>query len=187
MKINLDITGVDFVDSEVLDFYDGKIIFFELTNQLPKILKFKILFANIENQFDWGQYINVNDFPNIRQSLDKKETRVTINGYSEITFEDVIGGQILITPYYKNAFVKLQDGTNYTIKRDWNLNLVTSECFCYWLDTLIFFPYGACDFRLYTKGKVNFEFDPEDCVSGHQKNPHINGDETILRQYYGPI
>lgn len=62
----LDSTGVDLLDSEIVDFYDGKITFFEVTRQLPKVLKFKILYPNIEINFDWVDHIHIKGFPSIR-------------------------------------------------------------------------------------------------------------------------
>lgn len=42
MKLKLDISGVDFVDSELIDFYDSKTIFFEVPNFLSETVSFKI-------------------------------------------------------------------------------------------------------------------------------------------------
>jgi hypothetical protein len=65
MKIKLDISGVDFVDSDVVDFYDSKTIFFEPTNSLPETVSFKIWGADIHSEFNWGQHLKIHDFPNL--------------------------------------------------------------------------------------------------------------------------
>lgn len=164
MTVKLDLTGTDFVDSELVDFYDSKTIFFEPTNQLPETVTFKIWGADIERNFKWSEFIELADYPNII-SAQKKEGGFTIKGFSTITFEKVIAGEISISPYDKGQFIKLKNGNIQTFKREWNLSKVDDNCFCYQLDTSIFFPYGACDLKLYTKGKVWFQFDPIDCVN----------------------
>ncbi|WP_298421326.1 hypothetical protein [uncultured Kordia sp.] len=156
MKLKLDISEVDFVDSDIVDFYDSKTIFFEPTNKLPETVSFKIWGADIDKEFHWNQYVNLDDFPNIKRILDIKPERFTIKGFSTITFENVVAGKIEICPYEKASFVKLKNGENQTFKREWNISQI---------DTSIYFPYGACDLKLYTKGKVWFEFNPSDCVN----------------------
>ena len=42
---------------------------------------------------------------------------------------------------------------------------VKGDTFRYQLNTSIFFPYGACDLKLYSKGKVWFEFDSANCIN----------------------
>lgn len=165
MKLKLDISGVDFVDSEIVDFYDSKTIFFEPTNRLPETVSFKIWGADIDRNFHWHQHLNIDEFPNLKKVLKAKEGRFTIKGFSTITFEYVVAGQIEILPYDKGDLVKLKNGRTQTFRRDWNLDKIDDDCFKYWMDTKIYFPYGACDLKLYTKGKVWFEFNPADCVN----------------------
>lgn len=165
MKIKLDISRVDFVNSKIVGFYDSKTIFFEPTNELPDTVSFKIWGADITNKLAWSDYIDIKEYPNIDKLLDANQNRgFAIQGFSEITFEKVVAGEIVIMPYDKSGFVTLNDGTNQSFKREWNIEEISEECFRYWLDTTIYFPYGACDLKLYTKGKVWFEFDPKDCV-----------------------
>lgn len=142
MTVKLDLTGTDFVDSELVDFYDSKTIFFEPTNQLPETVTFKIWGADIERNIEWSKLIELSDYPNITAAL-KKEGRFTIKGFSTITFEKVIAGEILISPYDKGQFIKLKNGNVQTFRREWNLSKVDDNCFCYHMDTSIFFPYGA--------------------------------------------
>lgn len=184
MKLKLDISGVDFVDSDIVDFYDSKTIFFEPTNVLPKTVSFKIWGADINRAFDWNQYLNINDFPNLKKVFDAKSGRFTIKGFSTITFENVVAGKIEISPYDKGSFVKLKNGENQTFKREWNIDQIDDECFKYWLDTSIYFPYGACDLKLYTKGKVWFEFNPMDCVNYLDYITDKNRNETFWGYLY---
>lgn len=179
MKLKLDISGVDFVDSDIVDFYDSKTIFFEPTNILPETLSFKIWGADIERNFSWDKHLDINDFPNLKDVFEAREGRFTIKGFATITFEKVIAGQIEISPYDKGSFVKLKNGEIQTFRREWNLNKIDDECFKYWMDTSIYFPYGACDLKLYTKGKVWFEFKPADCVNNLDYITDKNRNETF--------
>ncbi|MBT1688859.1 hypothetical protein [Dawidia soli] len=162
--VRLDLTGVDFVDSELVDFYDSKTIFFEPTNKLPETVTFKIWGADIERTAVQDEFIEVLDYPNISEAL-KKNGRLTVKGFSTLTFEEVVAGEIKISPYDKGEFVKLKNGTTQTFKREWNLDQIDRQCFCYHLNASIYFPYGACDLKLYTKGRVSFEFDPKNCIN----------------------
>ena len=118
MNIVSDISGVDFADSEVVDFYDSKTIFFEPTNRLPETVSFKIWGADIARDFDWGQHLNISDFPNIEKVLNAREGRFTIKGFSQITFEEVVAGRIEIFAYDRGDFVKLKNGRTQTFKRE---------------------------------------------------------------------
>ena len=71
--VRLDLTGVDFVDSELVDFYDSKTIFFEPTNKLPETVSFKIWGADIERIVIQKQFIEVMDYPNISEPRKKME------------------------------------------------------------------------------------------------------------------
>ena len=179
MKLKLDISGVDFVDSEIVDFYDSKTIFFDPANRLPEVVCFNIWGADIDRNFRWQDHLNINDYQNLKKVLEAKEGRFTIKGFSTITFENVIAGQIEISPHDKGSFIKLKDGRIQTFRRDWNLDKIDDECFKYWLNTSIYFPYGACDLKLYTKGKVWFEFNPADCVNYLDYITDKNRNETF--------
>ena len=179
MKLKLDISNIDFVDSNIVDFYDSKTIFFEPTNELPKTVSFRIWGADIERDFKWNEHLNISDFPNIENVLKNKEGRFTIKGFATLTFENVIGGEISISPYDKGNVVKLKNGETQTFRREWNLDKVDNSCFKYWLDTSIYFPYGACDLKIYSKGKVWFEFNPKDCVNYLDYITDKNRNETF--------
>jgi hypothetical protein len=179
MKLKLDISNIDFVDSNIVDFYDSKTIFFEPTNELPKTVSFRIWGADIERDFKWDEHLNLSDFPNIENILNSKEGRFTIKGFATLTFENVIGGEISISPYDKGNVVKLKNGETQTFRREWNLDKVDNSCFKYWLDTSIYFPYGACDLKIYSKGKVWFEFNPMDCVNNLNYITDKNRNETF--------
>src|ERR1700712_957258 len=105
MNLKLDITGIDFVDSEVVDFYDSKTIFFEPTNKLPDTAAFKIWGANIEKEFAWSKHVDLANYPTLVKIIDEG-ARCTIRGFSAITFEQVVAGEILISPYDSGNFVK---------------------------------------------------------------------------------
>ena len=179
MKLKLDISNIDFVDSNIVDFYDSKTIFFEPTNELPKTVSFRIWGADIERDFKWDEHLNISEFPNIENILNNKEGRFTIKGFATLTFENVIGGEISISPYDKGNVVKLKNGETQTFRREWNLEKVDNSCFKYWLDTSIYFPYGACDLKIYSKGKVWFEFNPKDCVNYLDYITDKNRNETF--------
>ncbi|WP_452231323.1 hypothetical protein [Lacinutrix sp. MEBiC02595] len=179
MKLKLDISNIDFVDSNIVDFYDSKTIFFEPTNELPETVSFRIWGADIERDFKWEEHLNISDFPNIENILNNKEGRFTIKGFATLTFENVIGGEISISPYDKGNVVKLKNGETQTFRREWNLDKVDNSCFKYWFDTSIYFPYGACDLKIYSKGKVWFEFNPKDCVNYLDYITDKNRNETF--------
>lgn len=179
MKIKLDISNIDFVESNLVDFYDSKTIFFEPTNHLPETVSFRIWGVDIERNFKWSDYLNTSDFPNIENMLKNKDGRFTIKGFATLTFENVIAGEISISPYDKGSIVKLKNGEDQIFRREWNLGKVDSNCFKYSLDTSIFFPYGACDLKIYSKGKVWLEFNPEDCVDHLDYITDKNRNETF--------
>lgn len=165
--IIVDLTKEKFDDFHTVDFYDISTIFFDATNVLPNTVLFKIWAASIMPGFNWKQYIDVDSDLKLKETIrDNGSYSITVQGFGLITFNDVIGGKITITPYDKGVFLKNKKGKEVEFHREWNLEKIDNECFEYWLDTKIYFPYGACDLKLYTKGNVSFEFDYKDCVKG---------------------
>ena len=164
MKIKIDLTREDFSDNDKINFYDGKTIFFEPVNILPRVVQFKVWGVDIDENFGWESLIDDFESSNVFRELNKESGALTIKGFGELTFMDVIAAEIEITPYDKGTFIKKKDGELLKYKRVWNKDLIDESCFEYWLDTSIYFPYGACDFKIYTKGNVFFEFDSKDCI-----------------------
>ncbi|PJN65897.1 hypothetical protein PAEAM_02490 [Paenibacillus sp. GM1FR] len=54
-----------------------------------------------------------------------------------------------------------------SFRRERNKNAVDNDCYEYHIDSNVAFPYGHCGLKLYTKGKVLFEFDTDHCVHYH--------------------
>ncbi|HEX8377243.1 MAG TPA: hypothetical protein VF602_05450 [Pedobacter sp.] len=99
----------------------------------------------------------------IRQQTPGNET--AIKGFGLLTFNEVVAGKISISPYNKGTFLKFSDGRQVEYKREWALESIDKDSYEYWLDTTIYFPYGACDLKLYAKGSISFEFDTDDCFN----------------------
>ena len=165
MKITVDLTRENFDSSESVTFYDSKTIFFDPTNILPENISFKVWGAGLMPDFKWEKYIELEKEKNIkliRQKTPNSET--TIKGFGILTFTNVVAGKIEIQPYDNNKFLKNKNGDDVIFKREWKLENIDENCYEYFLDTSIFFPYGASSLSLFTKGNVTFEFDTNDCV-----------------------
>jgi hypothetical protein len=179
MKIAVDLTRISFEDADVT-FYDSKTIFFDPTTVLPKTVSFKVWGAGLMPEFNWSEYLSMEEYPNlklIRQQTPSNET--AIRGFGTLTFNEVVAGKILIWPLDCNQFLKDHKGNQVEYKREWNLNNIDSSCFEYWLDSNIYFPYGGCDLKLYAKGRVTFEFDTDHCVNYLDFITNPNRQETF--------
>jgi len=166
MKVTLDITREKFDDTNTVTFYDSKTIFFDATTFLPSILSFKVWGAGLMPDFDWTKYVDLDKETNIktiRQQTPVNET--TIKGFGTLTFDNVVAGKILISLLDKKQFLKDRKGNKVEYKREWTIENIDKDCYEYWIDAAIYFPYGACDLKLYAKGNVIFEFDTDDCVN----------------------
>lgn len=180
MKIKVDLTGQNIEDSTV-SFYDSKTIFFDATTLLPNTVSFKVWGAGIMPDFDWLKYIDFEKESNIKLIQQQApHSEITIKGFGVLTFTEVVAGKISIWPYDGKEFLKDSKGKNVEFKREWTLEEIDNNCREYWLDTKIYFPYGACDLRLYAKGEANFEFDTEDCVNYVDYITNPNKEETFL-------
>jgi hypothetical protein len=180
MKIKVDLTRERFDDTNTVTFYDSKTIFFDATTFLPSIVSFKIWGAGLMPGFDWTKYVDLDNETNIktiRQLTPSNET--TIKGFGTLTFSNVVAGKILIFPFDNKQFLKNRKGKTVEYKREWTLENVDDACYEYWLDTAIYFPYGACDLKLYAKGNVSFEFDTNDCVNYLDYITNPNRQETF--------
>ncbi len=177
MKIKVDLTREKFNDTDTVSFYDSKTIFFDPTMELPETVTFKIWGAGLMPDFKWRNYIDLNREQNISKILnDAPNNEVTIKGFGQITLEQVVAGKLTISPYDNGQFLKKSNGDQVEFKREWNLENVDNECCEYWIDSTIYFPYGACDLKLYSKGNVSFEFDTDDCTNylNYINNPNRN-------------
>ena len=180
MKITVDLTKEKYDDSNTVHFYDSKTIFFDATTLLPSTVSFKVWGAGLMPRFDWSKYIDLDKEVNIkiiRQQTPNNET--TIKGFGTLTFYDVVAGKISISPYDDKQFLKTNSGKQVEYKREWTLENIDNDCYEYWLDTGIYFPYGSCDLRIYAKGKVVFEFDTDDCVNYIDYITNPNRQETF--------
>src|SRR6187402_1935102 len=179
MKVTVDLTKEKYDDTNTVDFYDSKTIFFDATTFLPSTVSFKVWGAGLMPGFEWTNYIDLNKEVNIkkiRQRTPNNET--TIKGFGTLTFNDVIAGKISISPYDNKQILKDSKGNNVVYKREWTLENIDKDCYEYSLDTTIYFPYGGCDLKLYAKGEVTFEFDTDDCVSYIEYITNPNRRET---------
>lgn len=184
MKIIVDITGQK-IEEGLVGFYDSKTIFFDVPKFLPNTLSFKVWGADLDKDFDWSNYIDLEKETNIRLLKQKAPSDlITIKGYGILTFNDVVAGKIDITPYDKNEFLKDNKTINFELKKEWTLSQIDESCFEYWLDTSIYSPFGTSDLKLYAKGIVTFEFDTEDCVNYIEYISNPNKKETF-RGYLG--
>ncbi len=166
MKLTIDLTREIFDDLKSVSFYDSKTIFFDPTTFLPSTVSFKVWGADLLPGFNWTQYLNLDKESHIKSLLQKSSGNktTTIQGFGVLTFFGVVAGKISILPYDNKEFLKSITGKQIEFKREWTLENINSDCYEYWLDTSIYFPYGNCDLKLYAKGNVTFEFDTDDCV-----------------------
>jgi hypothetical protein len=180
MKVTVDLTKEKYDDTNTVHFYDSKTIFFDATTFLPSTVSFKVWGAGLMPGFDWAKYINLDQelkIKNIRQQTPSNET--TIKGFGTLTFKNVVAGKILITPYDNKQFLKDSKGNQVAYKREWTVKNIDKDCYEYWLDTTIYFPYGGCDLKLYAKGEVTFEFDTNDCTNYLEYITNPNRQETF--------
>jgi hypothetical protein len=179
MKVTVDLTREKYDDTNTVHFYDSKTIFFDATTFLPSTVSFKVWGAGLMPSFDWTKYINLDEEQNIktiRQQTPSSET--IIKGFGILTLKNVVAGKISISPFYNNQFLKDRNGNKVQYKREWTLENIDNNCYEYWLDTTIYFPYGACDLKLYAKGEVTFEFDTNDCTNYLEYITNPNRQET---------
>jgi hypothetical protein len=180
MRVTVDLTKEKFDDTNSVHFYDSKTIFFDAVTFLPSTVSFKVWGAGLMPGFNWTDYIVLDKEVNIKTILQQApDNETTIKGFGTLTFQEVVAGKISISPYDKNEFLKDSEGKKVEYKREWTLENIDSECYEYWLDTTIYFPYGSCDLRLYAKGNVIFEFDTDDCVNYLDYITNPNRQETF--------
>ncbi|MNI86059.1 hypothetical protein D3C73_1431150 [compost metagenome] len=99
--------------------------------------------------------------------------------------ENVVAGNIEVSPLDMSVkgdyrFFKDRKGRDLTFKRDWNMKFIDDDCYEYNFDSKVAFPFGHCDLKLYSKGKVWFEFDTDDCVHYHDYLLNPNKKETFF-------
>lgn len=179
MRVSVDLTKQKFEDC-VVTFYDCKTIFFDPTTFLPSTVSFKIWGVGLMPDFDWTKYLDpdqLGKINSIREVSPNNET--TIQGFGTLTFKNVVAGRVSIFPYDGGDLLKNKGGKQIEYKRNWTLENVDDVCSEYWLDADIYFPYGACDLKLYAKGDVIFEFDSDDCVSYHDYVVNSNRQDTF--------
>ncbi len=180
MKISIDLTREIFDDVKSVSFYDSKTIFFDPTTLLPSTVIFKVWGAGLMPDFDWAKYIDLDKEIYIKSILQKSfGNEITIQGFGTLTFNNVVAGKICISPYDSKEFLKDKTGKQIQYRREWTLENIDNDSYEYWLDTSIYFPYGACDLKLYAKGNVTFEFDTDDCVSGIEYITNPNRQDTF--------
>jgi len=180
MKVTVDLTKEKYDDTNTVHFYDSKTIFFDATTFLPSTVSFKVWGAGLMPGFDWTKYIDLDQELNIKtitQQTPSNET--TIKGFGILTFKNVVAGKISISPFDNKQFLKDSKGNKVAYKREWTLENIDSDCYEYWLDTTIYFPYGGCDLKLYAKGDVTFEFDTNDCTNYLEYITNPNRQETF--------
>jgi hypothetical protein len=180
MKLTIDLTREIFDDVKSVSFYDSKTIFFDPITFLPSTVSFKVWGAGLMPGFDWTQYLDLDKEIILKSTIQKSSgNETTIQGFGTLTFNNVVAGKISISLYDNKEFLKDKAGRQIEYKREWTLENIDDDCYEYWLDTSIYFPYGACDLKLYAKGNVTFEFDTEDCVSGIEYITNPNRHDTF--------
>jgi hypothetical protein len=180
MKISVDLTKEKFDDTNTVNFYDSKTIFFDPTTFLPSIVSFKVWGAGLMPDFDWTKYVDLDEGDRIKEICQKSSgNETTIQGFGILTFNNVVAGRIAISPYDNKEFLKDKTGKQVKYKREWTLNNIDNDSYEYWLDTNIYFPHGACDLKLYAKGTAIFQFDTVDCVNGIDYITNPNRHETF--------
>jgi hypothetical protein len=180
MKVTVDLTREKYDDTDTVSLYDSKTIFFDASTFLPSTVSFKVWGAGLMPGFDWTKYIDLDKALNIKTIRQQSpNNEITIKGFGTLTLKNVVAGKISIAPYDKNHFLKDSSGNEVVYKREWTLENIDSDCYEYWLDTTIHFPYGGCDLKLYAKGEVTFEFDTDDCVSYIEYITNTNRRETF--------
>ncbi len=180
MRITIDLTRELFDDASSINLYDGKTIFFDATTVLPSTVSFKVWGAGMMPGFDWAKYIDLDKAHHIKSLVQKSiANEIIVKGFGTLTFHDVVAGNISITPLHKKAFLKDNSGKLLNFKRAWTLENIDNDCYEYLLDTAIFFPYGACNLKLYAKGAASFDFDTNDCVSGVEYLSNPNREDTF--------
>ena len=165
MKISVDLTKKKFDIDKPVNLYNSKTIFFDATTLLPETVSFKVWGAGITPNFIWGNYLNLDSDPKLKSLVKKsKKDEISIQGFGVLTFEQVIAGKIIISPYDNGEFLKNKKGEEVKLIREWSLDKMYHGCYSYLLNTTIYFPYGNCLLTFYAEGNVSFEFDTEDCV-----------------------
>jgi hypothetical protein len=180
MKVIIDLTRQEFNKMDNVSFYDSKTIFFDATTFLPSTVSFKVWGAGLMPKFDWSKYVDHDEQARI-EAIRKKEVggETTIQGFGTLTLHNVVACKISISPYDNKEFIKTKTGRQLEYKREWTLDNIDNDCFEYWLDTTIYFPYGGCDLKLYTTGTVTFEFDTQDCVNYLEYISNPNRQDTF--------
>ena len=179
MNITVDLTKQSFEDCPI-NFYDSKTIFFDATNILPQTVTFKVWGIGLMHDFDWCTYLDLDKEGKIKDlKQNNPNGEIIVKGFSTLTFQNVRAGKILIFPYDDKQFLKDKNGHQVKFKREWQLDNISPNSFEYWLDTSIYFPYGACDLKLYVDGDVFLEFDTNDCVDYIEYITNPNKQETF--------
>lgn len=187
MRIKVDISKSRFDDYyDTIDFYDGKTLFFDITTKLPRNLEIPVWGASLTPKFGWAKYLCLENETRLKEIVERSEHMgVQIQGFGKLVLEDVIAGNISVSPFDTTvkenySFYKDRQGEILSFNREWNMELVDSECYEYYFDSKVAFPYGHCDLKLYAKGKVLFEFDTDDCIHYHDYLLNSNRQETFF-------
>ncbi|MFJ9501474.1 hypothetical protein [Brevibacillus centrosporus] len=187
MKIQVDITQSKFDDYyDTVDFYDGKTLFFDIPTKLPEYLEIMVWGASLMPKFNWNKYLSLENDTHLKGIVERSENiAVQIQGFGKLSFHEVIAGAIEVSPYDMSVkgdytFFKDRQGNTLSFRREWNKNAVDNDCYEYHIDSNVAFPYGHCDLKLYTKGKVLFEFDTDHCVHYHDYLLNPNRRETYF-------
>jgi hypothetical protein len=165
MRYEIDITDEQF---ENIDFSES-VIMVSCPRVLPNIIIFNV----------WGIVIRKIGIykPKI---LERSFVNSYISGFSQITIENVVGGELNVQLYEPDImprkFAHLQNGDEITLKRKWEYensnNLYNYDMYC-----VLEWPLGYCYFSLVAQGKAKLEFNLEDCVSiaEYIKDPNTYG------------
>lgn len=159
MKYTLDITNNNF---DKLDFTEAEIVDFCCYEELPNSLTFKVWGATLLLSPMWDHSFS-EPFP--------RENDMYIAGYSTITINNLIGGDISISlydtildEYGRTQFAQNKEEAILEIKKHWPKKQ-SEEYKDYLWESVTTWPYGFCALNLLSNGIVSFEFEADDMVN----------------------
>ena len=166
MNVSVNLTGELFNDDHGIDFYDSKTIFFDATTVLPQTVSFAIWGASVMPGFAWESYVEVATLHRLQAALTRHSSQaITIQGFGTLTLTGVVAGRLAVSLYDGKDILVDSNDRQVELIREWSLDAVDSSCHAYVIDEAqLYFPYGACQLRLYARGPVTFEFNAADCI-----------------------
>ncbi|MGE5417706.1 MAG: hypothetical protein ACM3UZ_13290 [Acidobacteriota bacterium] len=146
--------------------FDGATVFFQCYPSLGKTMEIKIWGLTLASG---GQFFN--EISGL--SADIKGDSIYISGFTNVRFEDILGGFVNVWVYDYSIpdgqvlkFLRDLKGNTVILRRVWPYDVI--ECPKYLIGGSLDWPYGGCELELAVMGKVSIEFDTNDCISALQ-------------------